>query len=235
MGSVDSRLVGALAEQFHHREAALTRGARHVGWKLGMGSRERIGDHPAVGYMTTATALSAGGAYCASTLVDGDLHADAELCVELGADLDPGAGSDAARAAIVRTSAALEIVDLSPLAGEPEAAVATNVFHRAVAIGDVAIPLAATPRVSVWVNGRLCELGPWPTDIPQRLAAAAEILAALGQRLRAGDRIITGSIVQVPIDVGDCVQADFGDYATIAVHVVAQDSVRLRRQVIGAG
>jgi 2-keto-4-pentenoate hydratase len=32
----------------------------------------------------------------------------------------------------------------------------------------------------------------------------------MGERFRRGDRVITGSVVQVPVDEGDDVVADFG-------------------------
>jgi hypothetical protein len=40
---VDERLLSPLFTQLEHRHATLTRGARHVGWTLGLGDRESIG------------------------------------------------------------------------------------------------------------------------------------------------------------------------------------------------
>jgi 2-keto-4-pentenoate hydratase len=40
--------------------------------------------------------------------------------------------------------------------------------------------------------------------------AAARIVAAVGERLQAGDRIITGSVVQVGLEPGDEVIAELG-------------------------
>jgi 2-keto-4-pentenoate hydratase len=43
-----------------------------------------------------------------------------------------------------------------------------------------------------------------------RISAAARLLGAVQERLRPGDRVITGSVVQVQVQQGDDVVADFG-------------------------
>jgi 2-keto-4-pentenoate hydratase len=52
-----------------------------------------------------------------------------------------------------------------------------------------------------------------------RVAAIARLLAALGERLEPGDRLITGSIVQVPVAAGDLVAADLGLLGRVEVMV----------------
>ena len=220
MPDLDSRLIAALREQRSRRDAELRRGARQVGWKLGMGRREKIGEHIAIGYLTTDTVVGP-GCYSVPEDDDRELHIDAELCVELDRDISPYADADAVREAIARCWPALEIVDLAPRAGEPDSVVADNVFHLAVAFAETPIPLESGQQVSVYVNRERQESAPWPADIPDRIASAAAILAALDERLRAGDRIITGSIIQIPTTVGDVVQAQFGDRASLAVRLVA--------------
>jgi 2-keto-4-pentenoate hydratase len=217
---VEQRLVSALAEQLEQRRAALTRGARQVGWKLGLGERESIGGEIAVGYLTSATVLNPGGRYRA---VDGaELHADAEAVVELGRDVDPEEDARAAAGAIARYGAALELVDLAPLPGEPDSVVAANVFHRAVAFSGLQPIPPVDLTVGLSVNGRLRAAAAWPDDLAERLSAAARLLDAVGERLRAGDRIITGSIVQVPIDVSDEVVAHFGELGAVGVQIGAR-------------
>jgi hypothetical protein len=220
MPGVDSRVVAALCEQLGGRDAALRGGAGRVGWKLGVGSRERIGSHIAVGYLTTDTVVAA-GEQAVAIADSAHLHVDAELCVELGADVIENADTDAVRGAIARCWPALEIVDLAPRVGEPESIVASNVFHRTVAFGDAPVPLASMDGVEVHVNGQLQERASWPIDVPQRISSAAVLLAGVGERMCAGDRIITGSIIQVPVVIGDTVRADFGQLASIAIRVIA--------------
>jgi 2-keto-4-pentenoate hydratase len=113
-------------------------------------------------------------------------------------------------------------VDLAPLSGEPESVVATNVFHRAVVFGDTPIPISTTASVTGSVNGTPRERAAWPDDIFGGIADAVAVLTEVGQPLRAGDRIITGSIVQVPVGVGAHVQVEFGDYATLTVELISE-------------
>jgi 2-keto-4-pentenoate hydratase len=219
MSAVDPRLVGALQEQLGRRDALLRAGARRVGWKLGVGQRERIGGHTAIGYLTTASLLRHGESVPLAALASGELHADAELCVELGTDLEPDADPDAVRAAIAHCWPALEIVDLATRAGEPEAVVLENVFHVAVAFGETSIPLTCEQQVMVSINGELRERAPWPTDVVDRVANAAALVGAVEEKLLAGDRIITGSVIQLPVTAGDQLHADFGDHGSIALNV----------------
>src|SRR4051794_9166844 len=121
MSRVDPRLRAALREQLADRRRLMDQGARRVGWKLGMGERERIGDGPVIGHLTSATVLDSGGVHRASD--DIALHADAEVALELGPDGE-----------IAGYGAALELVDLGGRASAEEI-VATNVFHRAVVFG----------------------------------------------------------------------------------------------------
>jgi 2-keto-4-pentenoate hydratase len=60
------------------------------------------------------------------------------------------------------------------------------------------------------VNGELRASAEAPCDFSDRVQAAARIVAAVGERLQAGDRIITGSVVQVGLEPGDEVIAELG-------------------------
>jgi hypothetical protein len=90
---IDPALRAAMREQLAHRDL-MASGARHVGWKLGVGDRESIGGSIAAGYLTSVTCLESGGTYQIDGL-DSDLRADVELAVELGRDLAPHAQVDA--------------------------------------------------------------------------------------------------------------------------------------------
>jgi 2-keto-4-pentenoate hydratase len=204
---IDPRLESALAAQLADWRAALANGAERVGWKLGIGDRERIGG-PVIGHLTSASLLRDGSDYEAA---EGALHADAEVALEMGRDLGANADEDEARAAIARYVAALELVDLAEPPVEPEAIVAANVFHRAIVLssGVEALPLAGVEGRLI-VNGEVRASAPAPADVADRVLVVARLLDAMGERLRAGDRIITGSVVQVPVAPGDTVVADLG-------------------------
>lgn len=89
------------------------RGASHVGWKVGAGDRERIGDGIVVGHLTSASVLDPGATYRAHA--GAALHADAELALLVGRE-----------GAIDGYAAAPELVDLAD-AGDAEQIVAANV------------------------------------------------------------------------------------------------------------
>jgi 2-keto-4-pentenoate hydratase len=59
-----------------------------------------------------------------------------------------------------------------------------------------------------------------PDDLGPRLLAAARLLAAVGERLAARDRVITGSVAQVPLEPGNDVTADFGALGAARLAVV---------------
>ncbi len=229
MTQIDPRLTAALTAQLEHRRAVLRQGHKHVGWKLGVGDRERIGGQFAIGYLTSATQIAAGGDYLAD---DGgqDLRADAEIAVQLTSEVDPGADTTTAAAAVASYAAALEIVDLAPLPDEPGSVVVTNVFHRGVAFGKLEKKLDTDLEAKLIVNGDVRDAAPVPDDLPDRIRAAAGLLTSVGEQLQAGDRIITGSIVQVPIEVGDEVVADLGSLGAVSVRISRVDAAAARRQ-----
>jgi 2-keto-4-pentenoate hydratase len=202
---IDPRLESALAAQLADWRAALADGAERIGWKLGMGDRERIGG-PVIGHLTSASLLRDGADHEAS---EGALHADAEVALEIGRDLGADADEDEARTAIARYGAALELVDLAEPPVEAHDIVAANVFHRAVVLANGIERLPAVEGRLI-VNGEVRASAPAPTDVADCVLLVARLLGAMGERLRAGDRIITGSVVQIPVAPGDAVVADLG-------------------------
>lgn len=201
MREVDPRLVTALERQLG------TRRGERVGWKLGVGDRERIGDHIAVGHLTSATRLEPGGSYAPAR--GEDLHADAEVAVRIGAD-----------GRIAAHGAALELVDLRSPPDTPEDVVATNVFHRAAAFASTwgAVPASGVP-VRLLVNGELRDAGRSARDLDEKLQAAARILAAVGEALEPGDLVITGSVIQVSVEPGEEVEADLGELGRVRLFI----------------
>jgi hypothetical protein len=193
--SVDPRLVAAVKEQLARRP----RGATRVGWKVGAGKHERIGDGLVVGNLTSATLLSPGATYFSG---GAELHVDAEVAVEVGRGY----------------AAALEIVDLSG-GDDAEEIVAANVFHRAVAFAPTQPALPDEIEASVAVNGNLERTRHAEFAPDERVREIADILAAAGERLEDGDRVITGSIVQVWVRAGDDVVADLGGLGTVKLSI----------------
>lgn len=205
MSAVEATLVAALTAQLEERRRLLRDGARRVGWKLGIGEAERIGG-PAVGHLTTATLLDSGESYGGGNV---DLHADAEIALRVGAD-----------GAVDGYAGALELVDLVDKDETAEAIVARNIFHRAVAFGPFRADLPPV-QASIVVNGDERASDAVAKSYDDRVARLREVLAAVGERLEPGDRIITGSVVQVPVGPGDDVVADFGELGQVQLIVSA--------------
>jgi 2-keto-4-pentenoate hydratase len=71
------------------------------------------------------------------------------------------------------------------------------------------------------VNGRERARATASGDVLPLVDRVGELLEAVGERLSAGDRLITGSIVQVPVRHGDRVRADLGRLGFAEAPIVA--------------
>jgi 2-keto-4-pentenoate hydratase len=209
--AVDPRLVAALRKQLARRDRALAEGAARVGWKLGVGRAERLGDGPVLGYLTSSTLLQTGS--CLDASGTGALHADLELAVEFDRDVtSPEQVGDA----IAGYAVALELVDLSHSDAPADSIVAGNVFHRAVVLGPT-VPAAGDFGGHLTVDGERETAAAEP--VLPRLRAAVDVLAAVGEQFRAGDRIITGSIIQRPVRPGAEVVAELPALGAVSIRV----------------
>jgi 2-keto-4-pentenoate hydratase len=218
LGAIDPLLIEALREQLAQRDALLRSGARRVGWKLGLSDRDRIGGDIGIGHLTSATCLNSGDSYPLGR--GGEMTADAEIVVELARGIGPADDDGTVRQAIARYGAAVEICDIAPLADEPYSVIATNDFHRAVTFAELA-PSLPDGEVELSVDGAVRASGPVPRDLPDRLRAAARVLDAVGERLRAGDRIITGLIVNASVAAGNEVVTRAGPLPPARLRIVA--------------
>ena len=122
----------------------------------------------------------------------------------MGSDLAAGADRATAAAAIAALSPAIELADVDLPPEDVEAILNGNIFQRHVVLGprDASARrrqhVAASPAASFGAASRRRA----PTD-PEAATGklidivrhVADLLAAFGERLRAGDVIITGSIV----------------------------------------
>ena len=105
---------------------------------------------------------------------------------------------DAVAAAIGGLGVAIELVDIG--GGEVEEILAGDIFHRHVVLGPAASPASPPPTCAAtiahgdetqYVDDPLALVG----DPVEALAHLATHLAAFGETVRAGDVLITGSIV----------------------------------------
>jgi hypothetical protein len=201
---IDERLTFALEQQLLEWRAELATGAERVGWKIGRGTEAEAWG-PVVGHLTSATRLHPGGTFHAAGTTD--LRIDAELAVEIGPGGEPGG-----------FAAALELVDLDRPADAVESVVASNIFHRAFVLSASLLHLPAPLRARVLVDGEVRAEGTAVYE-PALLERVAELLRSAGERLEPGDRVITGSIVQVPLAAGNEVEVELGDLGRLGVTI----------------
>jgi 2-keto-4-pentenoate hydratase len=220
---VDPKVAGAISAQLEAWHAALEGGAERVGWKIGLNVPEiqaRLGlREPVIGHLTSDTQLEPGGAYPAGSAVS--LRAEPEVALELGRDVGPEADEQDARDALAGVGPAIELVDVGRPPEGFEAIIAGNIFHRAFALGPSRPALPAEgAHAEVRVNGEERASADAPDDFSEVVRLVARLLAAVGERLQAGDRIIAGSLTPpVPVEPGDEVAVDLGALGRLELRV----------------
>jgi 2-keto-4-pentenoate hydratase len=168
------------------RRQILAQTAEPIGWKVGFNVPEiqrKLGiDAPLAGFLTSDTLLGDGAEW--SLADSGEVIVESEVAVELGDD---------ARS-IAALLPALELADPPDLSQDVETILAGNIFHRAVAFGP-RVEADAPGAGRILVNGEVQhELDAEHTGarLDEMVEAVARRLADADERLRAGERIITG-------------------------------------------
>lgn len=196
-------------------ERRLGRGGARAGWKLGYTSaamRDQMGiEEPNVGPLLD-TMLVETGARVELT----QPRVEPEIALELATDLVGPCTATEALAACGRARAALEVVDSVwvDYRFDLEHNTADGSSAAAVVLGPD-IPTADLDRVEVRLHhdGRLVGTGRGADVLGHPAAALAWLagfLAARGERLCAGDVVITGGLTAaVALGAGDVVHAEF--------------------------
>jgi 2-keto-4-pentenoate hydratase len=128
--------------------------------------------------------------------------AEPEICVRMARDLQPGASADQAAAAVKEILPAIELADLDPVPSPDnlDAVLAGDIFQRHVILCSNTRPGIATSGLTSRVFRRGAEANvtrdpeALTGKLPDIVAHVASTLAAFGEKLAAGDVIITGSI-----------------------------------------
>jgi 2-keto-4-pentenoate hydratase len=196
--------------------------AARVGWKIGHAIEEldELGVQvPVVGWISAATVLRDGDAYHARG--DRELRAETEIALELLHSVTSDDSDDALRAAIAGRRVALEIVDVARVGPGARSIIEGNIFHRAAVFGtelaDLGQPVG---RATLTINGtRYRQDDQPPCSLPAIRGVAAMLEACGAASLAAGDKILTGSVVHVPVSVGDTVCADIDAFGHVSVRV----------------
>ena len=206
-----SRGMGLLLGAWRGRLAS---GERHIGWKMGYGApaaRERLGiTAPLVGFLTDAALVAPGATVPLAGW--GKPLAEPEIALYLGKDIPGGASCDTVRAAISAVGPAFELVDVGVRSTDVAEILAGNISHRRVVLGGRDTSRAG--GVLKGLTGRVFRNGVEEAvsddpggangDMIDNVRLMADTLADFGEMLRAGEVIITGSIVPAPaVGAGD--------------------------------
>ncbi len=220
-------LVEGTRRMLDERQKALDHDDRAVGWKLGFGapaSLERFGlTAPLVGFLTGSRVHEPGSTV--SCVGWKGPVAEPELAVHIGRDLGP---EDDVAGAISGLAPAIELADVDPPPEDIADVLAGNIFHRAVVLGepDPGLTGGALTGLEARVTrdgvelARTADLVALTGDLITVIGHTARLLAAAGERLRAGDVVISGSIVPpIRIEPGQEVGFELAPLPAISVRV----------------
>ena len=200
----DPRIANGMRAQFELRRKRRDAGARQIGWKVGLGApamQEKLRlTAPVVGFLLDSGQLPSG----ATVSLKGwqKPAAEAEIAAYIGHDLPANASRDTVRSAIAALGPAIELADIDSPMDDVERALAGDVWQRHVILGP-----RDTTRARARLDGlsaRVTRSGkdvPAPADLETNIGDivgivrhVADVTAALGDGLRAGQFIICGSL-----------------------------------------
>jgi 2-oxo-3-hexenedioate decarboxylase len=205
---LDADLSLADAYEVQARSLALrhARGERPVGYKLGFTSRAKMAQmglgEVIWGRLTDAMVVADGGEASAGRFIHP--RVEPEVCFLLGEDLAGTVTPLAALRALAGVAPALEVIDSRYRDFKFSLAdvVADNCSAAAVVVGPwtdpTAVPVANLGLV-LEVDGRPVQVGSTAAilgDPVRSLVAAARLVAAAGERLRAGDLLMAGGATE---------------------------------------
>jgi 2-keto-4-pentenoate hydratase len=226
----DPRVASGNARMLELRRRRLASGERGIGWKVAFGSRpamERLRiSAPLIGFFTDANLLMSGSTVSIEEWTKPAL--EPEIAVHLGADVDPGASAEETAAAIAALGPAIELADVDPNLVDVEEILAGDIYQRHVILGPAdqarrggdARGLAARVLID-GVEAAATEdpIGFCGELIPTVQHAAA-LLDAAGERLRAGDVLIAGSVVApIWLEPGHSVSVQIEPLGELSVQV----------------
>jgi 2-keto-4-pentenoate hydratase len=156
---------------------------------------------PLIGFFTDANLVRSGSTVSIEEWTKPAL--EPEIAVHLGADVDPGASRDEAAAAIAGLGPAIELADVDPNLVDVEEILAGDIYQRHVILGpaDQARRGGDARGITalVLIDGHEAAATDDPVgfcgDLITTVRHAAALLDAAGERLRAGDAVIAGSVV----------------------------------------
>jgi len=201
----DLRILRGMEKQLRLRQDRLNAGEKSIGWKVGFGTpaalrRLRL-DEPLIGFLTNKTLLPSKAMVSIAGWAKPAM--EPEIAVYMGKDLTDTSDGEETRAAIASLGPAIELADVHFPPDDEAIILAGNIYNRHIILGR-----ADSSRAGCVLNGLTGRISRNGQDIPpvtelQALTGniidivshTANLLSMLGETLRAGEVIITGSIV----------------------------------------
>jgi 2-keto-4-pentenoate hydratase len=206
-------------------------GARRIGWKVGLTAQaiqQQFGVHePVFACLLAEGLVRSGHVFLRDALIEPGF--ENELCIVLDRDLPANATRADVAAAVARVYPAFEITETrGDLTGQLALAVADNGQQKAFVLGEPvsreALPELSAVTVRVRING--AEVAAASGDAVlghpyNSVAWLASKLAQFGERISAGDYIMSGSFTrQFPLARGDRIEAVFDGIGAVVASVV---------------
>jgi 2-keto-4-pentenoate hydratase len=206
-------------------------GARRIGWKVGLTSaaiQQQFGVHePVFGCLLAEGCVGSGHVFRRDALIEPGF--ENELCLVLDRDLPADATHGDVAAAVAQVHPAFEITETrGDLSRQLALAITDNGQQKAFvlgpAVGRDALPELSAVTVRVRVNGSEAATATGDAVLGHPYNSAAWLAAKLaqcGERVRAGDYIMSGSFTrQFPLARGDRIEAAFDGIGTVAAAIV---------------
>jgi 2-keto-4-pentenoate hydratase len=206
-------------------------GERQIGWKVGLTSKaiqQQFGFHePCFGCILETR--PSGHVFAAGELIRPGF--ETEICVRLDRPLAGAATLEQVRAAVAAVHPSFEITETRGDPGQIALMLADNAQQRSVILGA---PVALAPELRldqvearVELNGSVVATGLGAAVLEHPLNSVAWLARKLGEygrSLRAGELVMTGSLVrQFPLAPGDRAWASFSGIGTVEVRIAPED------------
>jgi len=200
----DARIREGMRQELRWRRDLLNAGKKALGWKLAFGGpaamqRLRI-DAPLVGFLMEEALLPSGSAIPLTNWMKP--AAEPELTVYMSKDLQPSADRQTTTAAIGGLGAAIEVADVDHPSEDVEGTLARNIYQRHLILSGCDCSHAGGSlrglRAHVERNGTVMadttDFEALTGELITIVGHVANLLAFFGEKLRAGQIIIAGSI-----------------------------------------
>ncbi len=227
----DTRVLAGMGSQLAKRKAKLASGGKAIGWKAGFGAPAALKTFalpgPLAGFMMQENVLAAG----AEASLKGWIKpvAEPEVAIWFGRDLADGVDPAAVKSAIKGLGPAIELADMEFAPEDITRILDANIYHRHVILGpcdETRAGAALDGLVSrVTRNGKdfasVTEIESNTGRVLDVAAHVASTLAACGEKIRAGDVLICGSITPpIFLDANDTqLKHGFGGIGSVSVRL----------------